>query len=143
MHNPIHDEIEEKMRRLVHEREIFDLAFTHSSLGVPNNQRLAFIGDAVLSLIIREHLFREYPDWRSRDLHEMSANKLETGDNFARHATDIGLTKRLKYGKSLRPDEVEKSVEMRAEVFEAYFGAIYLTEGLAGALEAAKRFDVV
>ena len=135
----IRNEIEEKMRRLMSADEVFDQAFTHSSLGLPNNERLAFLGDAVLRLIIRERLFREHPDWKPGDLHDVSANELETNANFARHATDIGLIKHLKHDGSVHED----GIVVRATLFEAYFGAIYLTEGLAGAMRAVKRFGVV
>ena len=42
--------------------ELYSEALTHSSTGLPNNQRLAFLGDAVLELIIREHYFSEHRD---------------------------------------------------------------------------------
>ena len=135
----IRGEIEEKMRRLMSAGEVFDLAFTDSSLGLPNNERLAFLGDSVLRLIIRERLFRDNPDWKPGDLHNMAANELETNANFARHATDIGLIKHLKHDEYVHVD----GIVVRATLFEAYFGAIYLTEGLSGARLAAKSFGVV
>lgn len=144
MHNHIRDEIEEKMRVFMPEQdmtasEVLDRAYTHSSLGLPNNERLAFLGDAVLSLIIREHLFREHPYWKTSDLHDMSANELETNANFARLATDIGLTKRLEHSGAM----YEVGIIASATLFEAYFGAIYLTKGLAETVRIAKRIGVI
>jgi len=50
------------------EVKLFQKALTHSSNNSNNNQRLAFLGDAVLKLIIREHFYRNNPDWEKGDL---------------------------------------------------------------------------
>ena len=124
--------------------ELYDEALTHSSGGLPNNQRLAFLGDSVLRLIIREHYFREYPDWDKGGL-TTECEITEQNKNFADIASNLEIVKSMKFGKTYdnRPDDVEVNTRINAEVFEALFGAIYLDHGLDMAKETAKKLKII
>ncbi len=69
-------------------------AFIHSSNnGLPNNQRLAFLGDSVLRLIIRDHFFKKDPGLNRGELTKMCGEERESDENFAYIARKLGLVK--------------------------------------------------
>jgi ribonuclease-3 len=121
--------------------ELYIEALTHSSSGSPNNQRLAFLGDSVLKLIIREHYFREYPDWDRGKLTDKS-KIVESHENFALIASNLNpnIVEYMKFGKTYDNRQKDKDITtIKEEVFEALFGAIYLDKGLDKAQEIAKK----
>ena len=124
--------------------ELYNEALTHSSNGLPNNQRLAFLGDSVLRLIIREHYFREHRDWKRGELSD-KCEIIESNENFANIASNIGMIKYIKFGKTYdnRPDDVEENTTINAEALEALFGAIYCDKGLEKAEEIAKKLKII
>ena len=125
--------------------ELYNEALTHSSNGLPNNQRLAFLGDSVLRLIIREHYFRKHPDWDKGRLTEECGETIEPNENFAKIAFNLEIVKYIKFGKTYdnRIDDVEENTTINAEAFEALFGAIYLDQGLDKAKEIAKKLKII
>ena len=60
------------------EVELYQKVLTHSSNNSNNNQRLAFLGDAVLKLIIREHFYRNNPGWENGELTKKSGEEIES-----------------------------------------------------------------
>lgn len=126
--------------------ELYNEALTHSSNGFPNNQRLALLGDSMLRLIIREHYFREHPDWNKGRLTE-ECKIIESNENFASIAIKLEIVKLkyIKFGETYanRPDDVEENTTINAEVFEALFGAIYCDKGLEKATEIAKKLKII
>jgi 23S rRNA maturation mini-RNase III len=123
--------------------ELYNEALTHSSSGSPNNQRLAFLGDSVLGFIIREYHFREYQDWDKGRLTPES-NKIEDDENFARIATDLKIRGYMKFGGTYatRPEDTDITT-IKAEAFEALFGAIYLDQGLEKTRLMAKKLRII
>ena len=115
------------------EIELYREAFTHSSNNsLPNNQRLAFLGDAVLRLIIREYFYKKLPDFDKGNLTHICAGSpghigMEMNECFALLAQKFELVKYL-YSTNL-PANPGKHIKLNAEVFEALFGAIYLDKG--------------
>ena len=122
---------------------VHDEALTHSSSGLPNNQELAFLGDSVLRLIIREHNFNEHPDWNKRRL-TVESVVAEENEYFARVASNLNIVEYIKFGKTYdnRPKDKEITT-IQAEAFEALFGALYLDHGLDKATEIAKKLQII
>jgi len=123
--------------------ELYNEALTHSSNGLPNNQRLAFLGDSVLRLIIREHYFSEHPDWDKGELTKKCSETIEPNKNFANIASNLEIVKYIKFGKTYdnRPDDKENAT-ISAEAFEALFGAVYCDQGLDKAKEVAGKLKM-
>jgi ribonuclease-3 len=120
---------------------IYDEALTHSSHGFPNNQRLAVLGDRVLSFIIAEHLYHKHPDFEKGRLDHERQN-LDANSNLARIAREMGFAKPMVFGKSYQDlgiEKIESKEREMAEVFEALFGAIYIQQGLEKAREIALK----
>ncbi len=119
------------------DKQLLDLALTHASI-VDNreksNERLEFLGDAVLGLVICEHLFRTYPD-----LAEGEMTKIKSSVVSRRHcslaAERLGLGRLLRIGKGMST-RAELPESVTAAVFESVIGAIYLD----GGIDAARTF---
>lgn len=105
-------------------------ALTHSSYaneqGLPSsNERLEFLGDAVLELIVSESLFIERTDLREGELTRLRSKlvRKESLNNWAKH---VGLSDLILKGKSLGHDV---TVSMAADAAEALFGAVFMDNG--------------
>lgn len=127
--------------------ELERLAFTHPSCEASSgdNQRLEFLGDAVLGLVIAERLYHDLPKAREGVL-ASARTALVNGDSLAATARRIGLGPRLAVSESQRLLLPEPSKAMLEDCFEALVGAIYLDGGLVAArhfIERAMDSDLV
>jgi ribonuclease-3 len=97
-----------------------------------SNQRLEFLGDAVLDLLISEHLFKQFPE---RDEGHLSSNraKIVNRKSLAAFARDLQLGEHIIIGESADKQKIRTSESALADAFEAMIGAIYLDQGIAGA----------
>jgi ribonuclease-3 len=104
-------------------------ALTHRSAGGAHNERLEFLGDAVLSCVIAERLYREFPAASEGELSRFRSS-LVSGESLADIAEGLALGERLRLG----PGELRSGGFRRrstlADAFEALLGAIYLDGGL-------------
>lgn len=123
------------------------LALTHRSCGTPNNERLEFLGDAVLGLVIGELLYERLPAASEGELSRLRA-RLVSGDCLARVALATGVDQRVRLGKGERHDGGARRKNLLAGTLEALIGAIWIDGGLdscragirgwfAGAIESA------
>ena len=119
---------------------LLEAAFTHPSYshdhdGGFGNERLEFLGDAVLGLLIAQKLYVAHPDWREGELTRARSSLVNT-HALARRSHQLGLGDFLQLGKTeLRTGGREKA-SILGNLFEAVLGAIYLDGGFA----AAERF---
>jgi len=115
--------------------ELFEQALQHRSLlrGQPNahmqsNERLEYLGDAVLGFLVAEHLYETYTDQDEGFLTRLRA-KLVNGRALAARARDINLGSYVRVSDSLSEDQ-RNSNSILADAFEAVIGAIYLDQGI-------------
>ena len=108
--------------------ELLERALRHRSLGKKSNERLEFLGDAILDFIVAEELFRRYPDTKEGDLSRMRAN-LVNGEVLAELADELGLWSEIKFGNGEVMTQGHKSHYILADAMEAIIGAIYLDSG--------------
>ena len=121
--------------------ELYNEALTHGGNVLPtNNQRLAFLGDAVLELIIREHYFREHPDWAKGRL-STECDIIEINEIFAKTAIKLEIVNCMNIENP--PPNHKTHTKVNEEAFEALFGAIYLDQGLDKAREIAKKLKII
>ncbi|NTV66597.1 MAG: ribonuclease III [Chlorobaculum sp.] len=97
-----------------------------------SNQRLEFLGDAVLDLLISDHLFKLFPDSDEGHLSNNRA-KIVNRKSLAAFALELQLGEHLIIGDSADKQKIRTSESALADAFEALIGAIYLDQGLAGA----------
>ena len=114
---------------------VYQLAFRHSSVATgieANNERLEFLGDAVLSAIIAEYLFKKFPFKPEGFLTEMRS-KMVSRVSLNGIADKIGLDEFISYNKSDK--HINKS-SILGNAFESMIGAIYIDKGF----ETTKKF---
>ena len=114
--------------------QLLELALTHSSCETTggNNQRLEFLGDAVLDLLIAEIIYREYPNIDEGALDHLRA-AIVNGKSLTEKAQRIGIGQVLLVGQSHRQHHPEPSDAMLEDALEALIGAIHLDGGLDAA----------
>jgi ribonuclease-3 len=118
------------------DRSLLERALTHPSVlperpDIPeSNQRLEFLGDAVLQLVLTEELFRLYPEDREGDLSKRRA-ALAKGVFLATVAREIGLDVALLLGTSEESSGGRTRSAALEDAFEALVGAIYVDSDLA------------
>ena len=118
--------------------ELFSQALTHRSAGKIQNERLEFLGDAILDMVIAERLFASYPQATEGELSRMRAN-LVNGDVLAEIAVGIGLGQHLQLGAGERKSGGKRRVSILADALEAVIAAIYLESGLSEAGNVIER----
>ncbi len=116
---------------LTHPTYVFENRHLHGE----HNQRLEFLGDAVLGLLVGEHLYRRFPQCPEGDLTKMRATVV-CENTLARKARQINLGSFLLLGKGEEMTGGRDRASILADVFEAVTGALYLTAGL----ETARQF---
>lgn len=110
------------------------VALTHSSAKSdrrPSNERLEFLGDAVLGLVITEALFARFPGASEGSLTQLKSSVVSSR-NLAREARALGFDELLEVGTGLRRNG-GVSAAMCADLFEALIGAIHLDGGYGAA----------
>jgi len=113
-------------------------ALTHRSAGPDNNERLEYLGDAALSFVVAEMLFRRFPEASEGELSRYRAS-LVSGDALAALAAEIGLGEQLRLGDGELKSGGQRRATILADGLEAVFGAIYLDRGLDAARAVAGR----
>jgi len=115
---------------------LFMTALTHPSYlfenpqsGVENNQRLEFLGDAILDFVVAEYLYLNYPERPEGELTKMRAAVVNE-TTLARTAKQIRLGEELLLGKGEQVSGGRERPSILADAWEAVVGAIYLQYGL-------------
>jgi len=135
--NPLEERIGHKFRNSL----LLAEALTHPSLGHEtqrhhfDNQRLEFLGDAVLQLIITEHLYTIFPREAEGRLTKLRS-RLVSREALRRHASQLDLGQFLMMGRGEEACGGRERTSTLADAFEALLGAIYLDTDLA----TARRF---
>jgi ribonuclease III len=105
------------------------VALTHRSAGAPNNERLEFLGDAILSYIIAEALYQRFPHAKEGELTRMRAH-LVKGETLAILARGLNLGEALHLGGGELKSGGWRRTSILADALEALIGAIYLDSGM-------------
>lgn len=118
----------------VKDEELFKSAFTHSSFRVSKSdevsyERLEFLGDAVLGLVIAEALYLTYSDLDEGKLTKMKINFVR-GGSLAKKARELHFDKFMRYGKSISEEELLSNDKYFEDTLEAFIGALYLDQGI-------------
>lgn len=102
--------------------------FENPQKGVENNQRLEFLGDAILDFVVAEYLYLNYPDRPEGELTKMRAAVVNE-TTLARVAKEIRLGEELLLGKGEQVSGGRERPSILADAWEAVVGAIYLQYG--------------
>ena len=116
----------------------FERALTHGSQDTANYQRLEFLGDRVLGLVIAEWLFQLFPREPEGRLNDRF-HALVNGATCADVARELGVRAHLKLGKQARDDGAFDSDNVLGDAAEALIGAWYLEAGYDAARAFVRR----
>lgn len=147
-------ELEERLGHRFDRRELLELALTHSSalpelrteLGedsaeaaaVHDNERLEFLGDAVLELLAREYLLETFPDWREGQLSKSRA-QIVRAHSLEDAARRVRLGEYLRLGRGEEKTGGREKPTLLADAFEAVIAAVYSDAGLDTTRAMLKR----
>lgn len=124
--------------------EILRLAVTHRSYayeqgGIPTNERLEFLGDSVLGIVVTDTLYRSFPDSAEGQLARMRA-AVVNAKSLADVARTIGIGDFVLLGRGEQTTGGADKSSILADTMEALIGAVYLDCGLAEATDLIHRF---
>jgi len=121
-----------------HDSSLLTQALTHRSANSNNNERLEFLGDAVLDFVISDEVFKRRPDADEGDLSKLRAS-LVKDTSLAKLAADLGIGEHLVLGSGERKTGGHRRESILADALEAIFGAVFLDSGFAAATEIIAR----
>ena len=127
--------VREKLGHEARDLDLFELALTHSSVTRKSYERLEFLGDRVLGMVIAHALYERYPNESEGEL-SRRYNGLVDRETCAENGREIGIPALVRLGKQAREDGASQSENVVADVIEALIGALLIDGGLA----AAERF---
>jgi ribonuclease III len=126
--------VRERLGYEARDTSLFVAALTHRSAAAQNNERLEFLGDAVLNLAVARHLYLAFPDASEGDLSRLRA-RVVSSEPLAEVAAGIGLGDELQLGSGELKTGGFRRQSILADALEAVCGALFLD----GGLEAAER----
>lgn len=124
--------VRETLHYEAHDSGLFAAALTHRSAPGRNNERLEFLGDAVVNLMIAEHLYRVFPQATEGDLSRLRAC-LVSSEPLAAIAAELGLGEELQLGSGELKTGGFRRQSILADSLEAVCGAVFLDGGLDAA----------
>lgn len=133
--------IEEKLKYIFKDKGLLALAFTHRSFINENkhvtqhNERLEFLGDSILGLLVADYLYRQLPTTPEGDLSYLRSRLVEAG-SCVLFVTKLNVDGFLLLGRGERMNDGRGRESILADLFEAIIGAIYLD----GGIEASRDF---
>lgn len=126
------DWLEEKAGHRPADLALFERALTHSSRGEGNYERLEFLGDRVLGLVVADWLYGLFPGEPEGKL-SRRLNVLVARGTCAEVARELGLGEQMRLGKQARDDGAQDSDNVLGDMVEALIGALWLEAGFEGA----------
>ncbi|HEY5586883.1 MAG TPA: ribonuclease III [Ruminiclostridium sp.] len=134
--------LENKIKYNFNDKEVILTAITHSSYAnerktknIKYNERIEFLGDSVLSLVISEYLYKMYPELPEGEL-TVTRAKIVCENSLSKCAIDIGLGNFLMLGKGEELSGGRNKTSILSDAFESLIAAIYLD----GGFDTAKGF---
>ena len=107
------------------DESLLNLALTHRSMGSKNNERLEFLGDSILGMVISSELFTRFPKEKEGVLTRLRSS-LVKGETLSAIATELNLSEFIKLGSGELKSGGFRRASTLADVVEAIIGAIYL-----------------
>jgi len=128
-------DFEKKTKVVFNDKDLLKQAFTHRSyinenpgMSICHNERLEFLGDAVLELIVTDFLYKKYPSYTEGELTSVRS-ALVNAIIISEIASDVGMNDYLLLSKGEAKDYGKARVYILANTYEALVGAMYLDQG--------------
>jgi ribonuclease-3 len=122
--------------------ELLRVALTHRSYsyengGVPTNERLEFLGDSVLGIVVTEGLYRQFPDWSEGQLAKLRS-AVVNATALSDVARTLGLGEYLYLGRGEDSTGGRDKTSILADTMEAVLGAVFLDLGMDAAAQVVR-----
>jgi len=137
--------LEEKLGYTFQNPALLENALTHSSCAnesrgkLHSNERLEFLGDSILGMIVADHLYRNHPDLPEGELTRTRA-ALVCEDSLVEVAEALGLGEYLRLGKGEEAGGGRQRPSIRADAVEAVLAAVYLDGGIGSVRKIIQRY---
>ena len=140
--NQLEQKLEQDFGIVFSQKDLLETAFTHTSyanehrlLKISHNERLEFLGDAVLQLLISEYLYKKYPKKPEGDLSKLRSTIVRE-ESLAGFSRDCQFDQFIKLGRGEEKSGGRNRDTILGDLFEAFLGALLLDKGV----EAVKNF---
>ena len=130
--------LEERLGYTFSDPALLQRALTHRSVGNTNNERLEFLGDAVLGCVIAEELFRHFPHVREGRLSRLRSS-LVRRETLAEIGQQLEIGEFLQLGPGERKSGGHRRASILSDAVEAIFGAIYLDSDFVHSRQCIRR----
>ena len=127
---PARNRLQERLGHAFTDTGLFVRALTHRSAGADNNERLEYLGDAILTFLVAEHLLDAYPDASEGKLTRL-CSRIVRRESLAEAARALEVGAALRLGAGERKTGGRERDSILADAFEAIVGALYLDSDLA------------
>ena len=137
--------LEEKLGYTFQNRELLENALTHSSCAnesrgkLQSNERLEFLGDSILGMVVADYLYRHHPDLPEGELTRTRA-ALVCEESLVEVARELNLGAYLRLGKGEEAGGGRERPSIRADAVEAVLAAVYLDGGIGSARKIIQRY---
>ena len=137
--------LEEKLGYTFQNPTLLENALTHSSCAnesrgkLQSNERLEFLGDSILGMVVADHLYRNHPDLPEGELTRTRA-ALVCEESLVEVATELNLGRYLRLGKGEEAGGGRKRPSIQADAVEAVLAAVYLDGGIGSARKIIQRY---
>lgn len=137
--------LEEKLGYTFQDPSLLENALTHSSRAnesrgkLLSNERLEFLGDSILGMVVADHLYRSHPDLPEGELTRTRA-ALVCEESLVEVARELDLGEHLRLGKGESAGGGRERPSIQADAVEAVLAAIYLDGGIGSARKFIQRF---
>ncbi len=139
------NDLAQKVDLAFKDNNLIQQAFIHRSYLNENkeyassNERLEFLGDSILSLLVSEYLFKEYPDFSEGQLTNLRSSVVKT-TTLAQIAKELKLGELLLLSHGEEEGGGRQNTSILADTFEAFLGAVFLDQGLLSAKKILSAF---
>ena len=137
--------LEEKLGYTFQNTALLENALTHSSCAnesrgkLQSNERLEFLGDSILGMVVADHLYRNHPDLPEGELTRTRA-ALVCEESLVEVAAELNLGEYLRLGKGEESGGGRKRPSIQADAVEAVLAAVYLDGGIGSARKLIQKF---
>ena len=137
--------LEEKLGYTFQNRSLLENALTHSSCAnesrgrLLSNERLEFLGDSILGMVVADHLYRNHPDLPEGELTRTRA-ALVCEESLVEVAQELNLGQYLQLGKGEEVGGGRQRPSIQADAVEAVLAAVYLDGGIGSARKIIQKY---
>lgn len=132
-----------KLEQVLHytfrDRKLLNVALTHPSMGGEHNQRLEFLGDAVLEMCVSEKIYEMHPEMKEGAMTRLRQKLVREG-RLAEVAGEMGLGRFLVMDRGCEAGGGRENPSVLCDAFEAVLAAVYLDGGMETARQMVMRF---